>query len=190
MKTMFGILGLLAVGATAAAFTALHAGGDDPAALVKALARASTRSPRAFQQVSKPPEVALSAKYEFDDKGQLSLSIYTAAKGLSVDAEHNVLKEYSGSPEQAAWTPEVEVFEDVAHVARSAQQQTLVALSSKSLLDVIALAEKTKQGRVVSIKPVLEGREAHYTVRIVVGDKVVDTKYALLDEEGEEHGKH
>src|SRR5262245_30835547 len=50
------------------------------------------------QSQTKAPEAAISAKFELDDKGQLSLSVYTAEKGLSVDAEHNVLKELSGSP--------------------------------------------------------------------------------------------
>ena len=51
------------------------------------------------QQLTKGGEAAISAKYELDDNKKLSLSVYTAEKGLGADPEHNVLKEFSGSPE-------------------------------------------------------------------------------------------
>src|SRR5262249_32657396 len=44
------------------------------------------------QAASKAPEAAISAKFELEE-GKLSLSVYTAEKGLDTDAEHNVLKE-------------------------------------------------------------------------------------------------
>jgi hypothetical protein len=194
MKTMFGILGLLAVCATAVAFSALNARTDDTAALVKALTRSKHSLADGIKQVSKGPEAAISAKFEFDDNGKLSLSVYAAEKGLGADAEHNVLEEYGGSPEQAAWTPEIEIFKDVTHVARSAQQQTLMALTTLSLLDVVARAEKETKGQVLSITPVLEGRKAFFVLRVVSGDKVVESKYGLFgdedDEENEGHEKH
>src|SRR6059058_22638 len=102
MKTMTGILGLFALCATAAAFSSLAALSDDSAALVKALAKTKHTLADGIKQVSKAPETAISAKFELDDNGKLSLSVYTAEKGLGVDAEHNVLKEYGGSPESAA----------------------------------------------------------------------------------------
>ena len=57
------------------------------------------------------------------EDGKLSLSVYTAEKGLSIPPEQNVLQELSGSSEQDKWQPTVEVFKDVPHVARSSQQQ-------------------------------------------------------------------
>ena len=114
-----------------------------------------------------------------------------------MDAEHNVLKEFSGSPEAAAWAPEAEVFKDVAHVARSAQQETLMALTKMSLLDVIAKAEKDTNGQILSITPVVRDHDAFFAVQAVAGDKVVDKKYDLwgdeddeMDEKGEKHEKH
>lgn len=194
MKTVFGILGLFAVYATATAFTSLNARTDDSAALVKALAKSKHTLAEGIKQVSKAPETAISAKFEFDDNGKLSLSVYTAEKGLGVDAEHNVLKEYGGSPEQSAWTPAIEVFKDVAHIARSAQQETLMAMTKTSLLDVVAKAEKDTKGQVLSITPTLEGRKPFFEVKVVAGDKVVDSKYGLFgdeDDEGDEgHEKH
>ncbi len=73
------------------------------------------------QAAAKSPEAAISAKFELDD-GKLSLSVYTVAKGLAVDAEHNVLKELAGSPEAAKWAPKAETFADVPHVSRASQQ--------------------------------------------------------------------
>src|SRR4051794_14367485 len=54
-------------------------------------------------------EAPISAKFEFDDHGKLSLSVYTAAKGVGIDAESNVLKEWAGSPE-GGWSPKAETF--------------------------------------------------------------------------------
>jgi hypothetical protein len=193
MKTVFGV-GVLLVLVSAAAFAMRGARGDDSAELVKALASSKHTLAEGIKQVSKAPETAISAKFEFDDAGKLSLSVYTAEKGLGVDAEHNVLKEYGGSPEQPAWTPGIEVFKDVAHVARSAQQQTLMALAKMSLLDVVTKAEKVGNGQVLSITPVLEGRNAFFAVQLVSGGKVVASKYGLFgdgdDEDGDEDEGH
>jgi hypothetical protein len=192
MHTMNATVGLIALGAIASLFSASRTTGDD-AALAKSLSKSKHSLAEGVKQVSRAPETALSAKFEFDDAGKLSLSVYTAEKGLGVDAEHNVLKEYGGSPEQAAWKPEIEIFKDVPHVARASQQQTLMALSKLSLLDAIAMAEKEKGGQVLSITPIVEGHDAYFAVKTVSGDKVVESKLKLLggeDEEDEEHEKH
>src|SRR2546426_10709669 len=91
-----------------------HRGND---ALLKALPKAKVTLAQGIQQAAKGSGGAapISAKFEMDDKGMLSLSVYVADKGLDKSAEHNVLKELSGSPESAAWTPETETFKDVEH---------------------------------------------------------------------------
>jgi hypothetical protein len=162
---------------------------DEAAALVKALARSKVSLTDGVRQVSKGAEEALSAKYEFDRSGQLSLSVYTAERGLKQDAEHNVLKEYTGSPEKPAWTPELEVFADVPHVARSAQQHALLALSGRSLLDFVAQAEKEDKGTLLSITPVLRGREGSIRVEYVSGDEIVESSFPLHAEDDEESGE-
>src|SRR5450755_541735 len=86
--------------------------GRDQAALVKVLSQSKLSLMDGLRQATKPPEVPISAKFEFDDAGKLSLSIYTAEKGISLDPEKNVLKELSGSPAQDKWSPEIEVFKD------------------------------------------------------------------------------
>src|SRR5262245_59460880 len=106
-RTLFGAVVLAGLAGHAGL---AHAEGGD-ADVLKALPSAKVTLSAGIQQAqAKPPEVSVSAKFEMDDKGQLSLSVYTAEKGLAVDAEHNVLKELSGSPTAAKWSPEVEVF--------------------------------------------------------------------------------
>ena len=117
-------------------------------------------------------EVAISAKFELDDNGKLSLSVYTAGKGLETDAEHNVLQELAGSPEDKAWKPEIEVFKDVEHVSRSSQQLTLMVLSPLSLKEILAKVQKDHPGTLLSITPRLEGRKAFFQVQVAVGDNV------------------
>ena len=43
----------------------------------------------------------------------MSLSVYTAGKGTNVDAEGNVLKEWTAPPDGGQWTPVAESFKDV-----------------------------------------------------------------------------
>jgi hypothetical protein len=131
------------------------------------------------QATTKASEVAISAKFELEE-GKLSLSVYTAEKGLGTDAEHNVLKELAGSPEAAQWMPQVEVFKDVAHVARSSEQLSLMSLSKFSLLDILAKAEKDQTGTAFSITPVVHDRRPHAVVLVATGGKVVELHYDLL----------
>src|SRR5262249_47728624 len=140
------------------------------------------------QAASKPQEVAISAKFELEE-GKLSLSVYTAEKGLGTDAEHNVLKELAGSPKEIEWKPETEVFKDVAHVSRASQQLTLMSLSKFSLLDILAKAEKDQAGTAFSITPILHNRKAHAVVLVAAGGKVVELHYDLMTGE-KVHASH
>jgi hypothetical protein len=131
------------------------------------------------QAAAKATEVAISAKFELEE-GKLSLSVYTAEKGLSTDAEHNVLKELAGSPEAAQWKPGVEVFKDVPHVSRASQQLTLMSLSKFSLLDILKKVEKDQAGTAFSITPVLHDRKALFVVLVAAQGKVVKLTYDLM----------
>jgi hypothetical protein len=184
MKMLIGF-GALALAAAAAARGGAVEDKNDQTALVRALSKSKISLLDGLKQVSKGKQAALSAKYEFDDAGKLSLSVYAAEQGLAQDAEHNKLEEYSGSPEQATWSPSTEVFADVTHVARSATQHALLALSGRSLLDFAALAEKEGKGTLLSITPVLEGRSGIVRVQFAAGDRVVESKYPLHDEDDE-----
>jgi len=98
-------------------------------------------------------------------RGKLSLSVYTATKGVSTPAEENVLEELSGSPEQTPWKPEVEVFKDVPHVARSSEQLTLMSLTRFTLLDLIGKLQPAQRGTVFSITPEIK---QHKPVAVVL----------------------
>jgi hypothetical protein len=140
------------------------------------------------QAAAKAPETAISAKFELDDHKQLSLSVYTAEKGLETDAEHNILKELAGSPTGEKWSPAVEVFEDAAHLKRSAAQLTLVALSPHALLEIIAKAEKEQPGTVFSITPVVENHKPQFVVLVAAQGKVVAVRYNLMTGESMKKG--
>ena len=148
-------------------------------ALLKALPGSKHSLLDGIQQLSKAPATAISAKFELED-GKLSLSVYTAGKGLTVEADHNVLQVYAGSPEAPDWKPEAEVFEDVEHVARSAQQLTLMALSPSTLADILKKAEKDQPGTIYSITPALRDRKAAFVVLVADKDKSVEIVYDLL----------
>src|SRR5438477_9042367 len=119
-------------------------------AVAQALAKSKLSLFAGIRQASQGSAKAISAKFELED-GKLSLSVYTAEKGLAVPAEKNVLQELSGSPEQDKWTPKVEVFKDVPHVARSAEQLTVMALGRESLAAVIGDVRTTSPGPVPSV---------------------------------------
>jgi len=161
----------------AATLAAMTPRAEDP--VVKALSQSKHTLADGMQQVSKSSEVAISAKFEMED-GKLSLSVYTAEKGLGVAAEKNVLKEYAGDPSAEAWKPEAEVFKDVEHVARSAEQLTLTALSPISLADIARKAAKDHPGTVYSITPELRDRKPIFAVLVADKDKSVEVAYDLM----------
>ena len=177
LKTLF-----IAAGIFACAFVATHgayAGEEDTAKLLAVLPNAKLSLADGIKQATKDKEVPISGKFEMDDNGKLSLSVYTAEKGLSVLPEKNVLKELAGSPEQAAWAPESEVFKDVEHVARSSQHLVLNALSQQSLLAIVEDASKHGSGIVYSINPTLHGRKAVFEVLVANKDKVSKLTYDI-----------
>jgi len=117
-----------------------------------------------------------------DDEGknELSLSVSVAEKGLGVDAEHNVFKELGGGPDSAAWTPETEVFKDVEHVSRSAEQLTIMALSKMTLAAVIAEAQKDQPGTTYSVNPKMRDRKAVFVVLVANQGKSAELAYDAM----------
>jgi len=143
----------------------------DTKALLEALGKSKHTLIDGVRQTAKGGAVPISAKFELED-GKLSLSVYTAEKGLSVPAEKNVLQELSGSPEGDKWAPNVEVFKDVPHVARSSEQLTLMALGKASLTNIIARVQKTQSGTVFSVTPVIRNHRAVAEVLVADDGKV------------------
>lgn len=162
--------------------TISHAGAahDDDAALLKALPASKLSLVDGIEQVSKNGEAAISAKFEMDDGGKLSLSVYTAQKGLAVDAESNVLKEYGGSPETTPWAPGAEVFKDIPHVARASSQLALMSLSHHSLAQLVTMVQKSTKGTVLSATPGLVRGRAVLAVSVVNAGHVTTSHVDLV----------
>ena len=159
-----------------------HAAGyedADTAKLLAALPNAKVSLNSGLKQATNGSAVPISAKYEMDDNGKLSLSVYAAEKGLAVEPEKNVLKELAGSPEQANWAPETEVFKDVEHVARSSEHLILNALSRKPLLAIAKDASARTGGTVYSITPALEGRKPVFVVLVAKAGKASKLTYDI-----------
>jgi hypothetical protein len=168
---------------TLVAFVALagvaRADEQDSRVLLQALPKAKLTLAGGIKQAAQAPAAAISAKFEMDDKGQLSLSVYTAAKGLGTDAEHNTLQELIGSPESDTWKPETETFKDPEHVARASEQETLMSLTRVSLLDVVAKAAK-HGGIVFSVTPDVRGRKPVFVALVANKGKVQELTYDLM----------
>lgn len=152
---------------------------EETTALLRVLNNSKVGLAQGVQQITKGEEAAISAKYELDDNKKLSLSVYTAEKGLGADPEHNVLKEFSGSPEKAPWAPEAEVFKDIPHVARASAHLTLMALAKHSLADFIAMAQKQHKGKVFSAWPEVQNHRPVLVVLIADKDNVSEVRYDL-----------
>lgn len=160
VATMFGLIAAMPV--------VKAEDSKDTQALIKALAKSKHTLLDGVRLAAKGGAVPISAKFELED-GKLSLSVYTAEKGLSVAPEQNVLQELSGSPEDQKWSPTVEVFKDLPHVARSSEQLTLMALGKSSLVDIIAQVQKTRSGTVFSVTPIIRNHKP--VVEVLVADK-------------------
>ncbi len=160
VATMFGLIAAMPVVNAADA--------KETQALLEALGKSKHTLVEGMHQVAKGGAVPISAKFELED-GKLSLSVYTAEKGLAVAPERNVLQELSGSPEQDKWQPTVEVFKDVPHVARSSQQLTLMALGKSSLMDIIERVQKTQTGTVFSVTPTIRNHKP--VAEVLVADQ-------------------
>src|SRR6266852_741401 len=173
------ILGFLALGVLAPQPAMAQDKENEYTALLNVLANSKLSLADGIRQATKSTEIPISAKFELDDNGKLSLSVYTAENGLTTDAEHSVLKELSGSPEAAAWNPEVEVFKDPEHLKRAAEQQTLMVLSQMSLLDVIAKAQKQQPGTVFSVTPLVVGHQPKFNVLVANNGRVITLAYDL-----------
>lgn len=172
-----GIVVLVNVLGMVAALAQEHGASDK---LLPLLSKSKHTLDAGIQQPGKSPVAVISAKFELDGQGKLSLSVYTADKGLDVDAEHNVLKELAGSPDGERWSPETEVFKDVEHVSRASQQLTIMSLTRLSLLDITKKAPQDQPGVVYSITPVVRDRKPVFVVLVAAQDKSVELTYDAM----------
>jgi hypothetical protein len=110
----------------------------------------------------------IEAKFEPDDNGNLSLSIYPVGKGLDVDAERNTFFEASGDPTKLPFAPTLSEFTvpDVEHLTRSARDLTLVQTAGLSLRDAVTFVDLQSDGFVYWAVPTIQGTRAGYGVYV------------------------
>jgi hypothetical protein len=154
-------------------------GDQEAKELLAALPKAKVTLAAGIKQAAQSPAVAISAKFEMDEKGELSLSVYTAAKGREAGAEENTLQELSGGPEGEGWNPEVETFKDVEHVARASEQLTLMRLTRVSLLAVAMKAAK-RGGTVFSVTPTIQRGKPVFVALVADHGKVRELSFDLM----------
>src|SRR6185295_3510908 len=158
MKRSTAVLAAIAFFTLASLPAARAEDSKDAQALLEALAKSKHTLLDGVRQAAKSNGAPISAKFEMED-GKLSLSVYTAGKGLSVEPEKNVMQELSGSPQADTWEPSVEVFKDLPHVARSSEQLTLMALGKASLADIITRVQQKQPGTVFSVTPIIRNHK-------------------------------
>lgn len=175
-KTICGtvtmIIFMIFIGAGTQINAAEYGNGHDYGPLLKELTKTRLSLADGLRQKTGATEIPISAKFELKG-GRLKLSVYTAEKGLAVAAEHNVLMEYLGSPESSVWRPDVKIFEDYAHIARSAMYLTILQRSPYTLADMIQSAREDRPGAVFSVKP-KSVRGKHYFEVLVAHQGTVD----------------
>jgi hypothetical protein len=179
MQRLWIHLFALLLGPAGAAAAAAEPNQQDDSALLKALPNSKMSLIDGIKQAEKSGGAPISAKFEFDDQGKLSLSVYTAQKGLSVAPSQNVLKELSGSPEQAGWSPDVELFRDDEHVTRASEQLRLMSGSPYSLVDIVSKAQGRAPGNAFSATPGLLRNVPIALVELALQDRVVRLVYDL-----------
>jgi len=89
-------------------------------------------------QAEKEHGAVIEAKFELNDDGKLSLSLYPLGAGVDKDAERNVFQELAGDPTTLPFTGSLEVFADQEHLTRSARDLTLMQLSYLNVADAVA----------------------------------------------------
>ena len=178
MQRLWLYLFALLLGPAGATAAAAEPNQQDDSALPKALPNSKMSLIDGIKQAEKSGGAPISAKFEFDDHGTLSLSVYTAEKGLSVALAQNVLKELSGSPEQG-WSPDVELFRDDEHVTRASEQLRLMSSSAYSLVEIVSKAQARAPGKAFSAAPGLLRNVPIALVELAIQDRVVRLVYDL-----------
>ena len=160
-----------------------------PDALLKVLPSSKHSLADGIKQATQGVEAPISAKFELDEKGKLSLSVYIAQKGLNVDSQNNVFKEVSGSPESSAWSPESEVIKDQGDLKSAQEQLTVLSKGKVSLLDIVEKATKEHQGIAFAAMPENEDNKSVCKVIIAKDGKVSEYHYDVASGNEVKEGK-
>lgn len=132
---------------------------------VQALSRAHVTLSAALSSV-KPPAVPISAKYELDGRGTLSLSISIATHGAR-SGNHDFMKELSGNPLVAAWSPATETLKDMSDVSVGVTERRLMATTNLTLIGIARQAITDQPGTVLSINPWVVAGKPQFVVKVL-----------------------
>jgi len=102
----------------------------------------------------------IEAKFEPDDSGNLSLSIYPVTS-LGLDSERNTFHELSGDPTTTPWMTGLETFHDFEHLTRSSRDLTLRQLSAFTIETVVQEVEESGAKVYWAIPTIQEGRAGY-----------------------------
>ena len=133
----------------------------------------------ALQSLKSTHGPMIEAKFEPDDSGKLSLSLYPVGNGIDTDSERNKFEELAGDPTASPFKPDLSVFTDQEHLTRSARDLTLVQLSQVSLVDAVEEAEE--HGKVYWAVPAISYRHAGYNIYLLLDGK---PGYGFIDGQG------
>jgi hypothetical protein len=125
----------------------------------------------------------IEAKFEPDDSGNLSLSIYPV-KDLALDAERNVFQELSGDPTATPWAPGLDTFTDFQHLTRSSRDLTLVQLSARTIADVVHEVGADGSTPYWAIPTIQDGRAGYGVWALDGSGKDSEARYQFVDGEG------
>ncbi len=134
----------------------------------------------AASQLEASTGTLIEAKFEPDDNGHLSLSLYPVGKAVSVDPTNNVLQEAAGDPTVTPFTTGLEQFHDLEHLTRSTRDLTIVQLAKLSVRDAIARAGYL--GFVYWAIPTMQNGRAGYGVYAVTDEG--ESQYLFIDGQG------
>jgi hypothetical protein len=95
----------------------------------------------------------IEAKFELDDSGALSLSIYAAPSG------YDVFKEVSGSPTSAPWKPSAELITAREDLVNSAFDLTILQQGRLGLAAAVRQALAKQPGTAYWAVPTLHGKK-------------------------------
>jgi hypothetical protein len=140
------------------------------------LATSKITMAEALKQMEVGHGPAIEAKFEPDDSGHLSLSIYPVGKGITTDPENNEFQELSGDPTATTYQPQLDIFkaDDFEHITRSARDLTLVQTASLTLRQAVDAAQAAVPGGFVYWAiPTIRDTRSGYGVYVYGVDKKV-----------------
>jgi hypothetical protein len=162
-------LGTLAI-ALSSAFASGPPQRTPDAKAVPLLGTAKISLVQGIKQVQAKYGPVIEAKFELDDSGALSLSVYPVTKGLRTNAEFNTFEEAAGPATASPWKPSIEVFKDQEHLTRSSFDLTVMQLSKINLATAVQRALARQKGIAYWAIPTLRGRQSVVGVYIRSSD--------------------